>query len=306
MTCTNFDDLRELANRATSVRLSVAGGDDPRVLEAVEIALKDGLVSEVFISGDPNAIRVGLDAELQDAVEVLPASSAAECAALAVSVIRDGEADVLMKGRVDSASYLRAIVDRDTGIRQSSVLSNVTVAEMPSYPKFLAATDNGIVPAPDLDQKRQIIKNTKALYRGFGIETVKVAALAATEKPTEAIPATVDAATLSQESRDGKFPGFVIDGPFAYDVAISSKAARIKGLESSPVAGETDLILFSNIEAANSVAKAWKLHGQAKTGSLVLGASAPVLLNSRSDDAERRIYGLLLAIAAKAGAGAGQ
>jgi len=302
MTCRSFDDLRALASGAAPIRLSVAGGDDPRILEAVEVALRDGLVSEVFISGDPHQIRIGLDSELQDAVEVLPAGSAAECAALAVSVIKDGLADVLMKGRVDSASYLRAIVNRETGIRRSSVLSNVTVAEMPSYPKFLAATDNGIVPAPDLEQKRQIITNTRDLYRGFGVEQVKVAALAATEKPTEAIPATVDAATLAQESRDGLFPGFVVDGPFAYDVAISSKAARIKGLESSPIAGDSDLILFSNIEAANSVAKAWKLHGQAKTGSLVLGASAPVLLNSRSDDAERRIYGLLLAIAAKAGA----
>lgn len=298
---TSFAEMRHAAASGTPMRIAVAGGNDANVIEAVVLALQGQLASGAVISGDAAIIAEHLPLDLREQVEIIPSDTAAECAQAAVAQVRSGAADVLMKGHVDSTSYLRAVVNRETGIRQGSVLSNVTVAEMPSYPKLLAATDNGIVPLPDLDQKRQMILNTAPLYRGFGIETARVAALAATEKQSGALPATGQAASLRDEAADGKLPGFLVDGPFGYDVAVSAKAAATKGLEASPVAGNTDLLLFSNIDAANAVAKAWKFHGQAETGSVVLGATVPVLLNSRSDGADRRVNALLLAAMVNSG-----
>lgn len=296
-----FAEMRHIATKSDPLCIAVAGGNDRNVIDAVILALRGNLASAAVITGDAAAIASQLPADLRGKVDIRNAFSATECANAAVAAVRRDEADVLMKGHVDSTSFLRAIVNRSNGIRQSVVLSNVTVAEMPSYPKLLSATDNGIVPLPDREQKRQMILNTAPLYRGLGIETAKVAALAATEKKSEALPATIEADFLRQESALGRMPGFIVDGPFGYDAAVSTAAALKKGLDSSPVAGDADLLLFSNIDAANAVAKAWKFHGQADTGSIVLGATVPVLLNSRSDKAERRINALLLAAIVKKG-----
>lgn len=301
MPVSGFADLLTAAKTTGSGCLSVAGGNDPEVMKAVVMALDEGLVSCAIVTGDAAVIKAGLSAAAFQKITLINATDAGTCAKLAVEAVRNGDADILMKGHVDSTSYLRAIVNRETGIRKGGALSNVTVAEMPSYPKLIAATDNGIIPAPTLEQKREIILNTAPLFRGLDVKTVKVAALAATEKVSNAIPATVDAATLASESKNGQFPGFIIDGPFGYDVAVSKAAAVSKNLESSKVAGDSDLLLFSSIDAANAVAKAWKFHGQAQTGSIVLGAKVPVLLNSRSDGVGRRINALLLALAVRAG-----
>ncbi|WP_281855957.1 phosphate acyltransferase [Litoreibacter halocynthiae] len=297
----SFADLYALAINQGTQGLSVAGGDDPEVMKAIVAALRDGLVGRVAVTGNAQVIKESLPEDLLAKTEIIEATGAVECATLAVEAVRTGNAGILMKGHVDSTSYLRAIVNRDTGIRAGGVLSNVTIAEMPSYPKFLAATDNGIIPAPTLAQKRQIILNTAPLFRGLGVDCVKVAALAATEKVTVGNPATEDAARLATESSEGEFPGFIIEGPFGYDVAVSKAAAKAKKLSASQVAGEADLLLFPTIDAANAVAKSWKFHGQAQTGSIVLGAQVPVLLNSRSDSVERRINALLLALAVSNG-----
>ncbi|HVL22321.1 MAG TPA: phosphate acyltransferase, partial [Amaricoccus sp.] len=220
---------------------------------------------------------------------------------------RAGAADLLAKGRIDSAAYLRAILARATGIRagdgdgDGGVLSTLTLAEMPSVPRLLGATDTGILPLPTLAEKRAILGNARPLFVGLGLAEVRVAAIAASEKVAAAQPATVDAAALAAESRAGGLPGLIVDGPFGYDVALSPQAAAAKGLAASPVAGRADLILFPNLEAGNATLKAWKLHGAAQTASLVIGATVPVLLNSRADGAPQRRLGLLLAQALLAG-----
>ena len=297
----DFADLNAWAINHGTHCLSVAGGNDPEVLKAIVTALSNGLVARVIVTGRADGIKAGLPANLLDKVEIIDATDATECAIRAVKAVREGSAGILMKGHVDSRSYLRAIVNRETGIRAGDVLSNITVAEMPSYPKFLAATDNGIIPLPTLEQKRQIILNTAPLFRGLGVDCVKVAVLAATEKVTEGNASTEDAASLTNESRLGGFPGFVVEGPFGYDVAVSKAAAETKKLGTFRVAGDADLLTFPTIDAANAVAKSWKFHGQAQTGSIVLGAQVPVLLNSRSDSVERRINALLLALAVRSG-----
>ncbi len=293
-----FDGLKARVAALSPVRLVVAGGNDPGVLQSVVRAIEVGMVETAIISGDPVEMASLVPDHVASRITLTGATSVADCATIAVAAVRDGHADILMKGHVDSTSYLRAVVNRDTGIRGDGVLSNVTVAAMASYPKLLVATDNGIIPAPNLEQKRQIILNTRDLFTGLGVDTIKVAAVAATEKVSDALPATTDARRLADESTGGNLPGFVVDGPFGYDVAVSAEAARKKGLGSSAVAGDADLILFPSIEAANAVAKSWKLHGDAETGSIVLGAQVPILLNSRSDGVARRLNALALAIVA--------
>ncbi len=301
MVIRNFQTLRRAMAARAPLHLAVAGGDDGAVIAGVVAGFEAGLVASAVISGQGDAIRAALPQGLRDRVRLLPADTPEACARAAVAELRAGRAQVLMKGHVDSAAYLRAVVDRDTGIRGAGVLSNLTLAEMPSVPRLIGATDNGIVPAPTLEQKRAILRNALPLFRGLGLEQVRVAAIAASEKVSERQPATVDAAALAAEARAGALPGLIVDGPFGYDVALSADAARAKGLGASPVAGQADLILFPNIESANATAKAWKLHGQAQTGSLVLGATAPVLLNSRADGPERRVIGLVMAQCVLAG-----
>lgn len=297
MAIRGFDTLRDMARARPAVRLVVAGGEAADVAAAVTLLIADGLVNSAIVTGDPGRMAAHFPSPLPRGITFRAADDAPSCARTAVALIRDGFGEVLMKGHVDSTSYLRAVVDRETGLRTGGALSNVTVAEMPSLGRLIAATDNGILPCPSLDQKRRIVTNTAALFRGLGIAPVRVAAVCATEKVSDALPATMDADALARESAEGLFNGFRIGGPMGYDVAISAEAAQRKGLESMPAAGAADLLLFPTIDAANAVAKAWKFHGQARTGSIVLGARVPILLNSRSDSAERRVNAMLLAAA---------
>ncbi|MEH7829811.1 phosphate acyltransferase [Gemmobacter denitrificans] len=284
------------------LRPAVAGADDAATLTALADALGTGRISGAVLVGDAEAITRLLPQSLDGKVVILPARDATEAAALAVAAIRAGEADVLVKGSVDSAAYLRAVVAREAGLRASDVLSNVTLAEMPSLPRLIGATDNGIVVLPTLEQKRAILRNAVPLFAGLGVSPLRVAAIAASEKVHPSQPATTDAAALRDEWAMGS-GSVLVDGPFGYDVALSSAAAAKKGFAASLVAGQADLILFPSIEAGNATVKAWKLHGQARTASIVMGARVPVLLNSRADGPEQRRFGLLLAAAVLAGQG---
>lgn len=283
------------------VTVAVAGGNNHRVLLAIVQAFSDKLLSNAIITGDRSFIEKRLPEEFASSIQVISSDTSERACSLAVEVVRKGDAEILIKGNVDSTSYLRAIVDRQNGIRQYPVLSNITIADMPSFPKLLGLTDNGIVPIPDLKKKKHIIENTRHLYRGLGIAPVKVVAVAATEKISSKLVSTTDAAKLADLSGRGKIPGFIVDGPYGYDVAVNRAAAKSKHLDGSPVAGAADLLLFPNIDSANAVAKSWKYHGKADCGSIVLGASVPVLLNSRSDNASKRLNALMLAVVERLG-----
>lgn len=303
MVIRSFSELEAALAKAPPLRPAVAGAEDAATMSALIAAMTAGLVADAVVTGDAAAIRALLPGGLERRFHVLHADSPAEAAGLAVAAIRDGAANLLVKGSVDSAAYLRAVVARETGLRASEVLSNVTLAEMPSVPRLIGATDNGIVPLPTLAQKRAIIANAVPLFRGLGIAPLRVAAIAASEKVHPGQPATTDAAALRDEAAQGVLGAVLVDGPFGYDVALSPAAAVKKGFHASAVAGQADLILFPTIEAGNATVKAWKLHGQARTASIVMGAQVPVLLNSRADGAEQRRLGLLLAAAMHAGQG---
>lgn len=291
----SFAQMRAAVQSAPPIRLVVAGGEAPEIAKAICTLLQDGLISSALVTGREKEMVDLFPAQLPRGLEFLLAEDDETCARLAIEAIREGRGNVLMKGHISSTPYLRAVVDRERGLRGNGVLSNATVAQMPSMDRLLVATDNGILPHPDLGQKRQIVLNTMPLFRGLGIFPVRVAAVCASEKVSGTLPATLDAQALARECASGLLEGFEIGGPMGYDVAVSNEAALSKGLAHMPGAGDANLLLFSNIDAANAVAKSWKYHGAAKTGSIVLGATVPVLLNSRSDSAERRVNALLLA-----------
>ena len=305
MVIRSFAELERALIGRVVLRPAVAAAEDADVIAALVQAMDAGLVAEAVLTGDPERIAALLPRSHAARCHILPAADAAEAAARAVAAIRSGAANLLVKGHLDSAVYLRAVVARETGLRGAGVLSNLTLAEMPSVPRLVGATDNGILPLPTLEQKRAILANAVPLFAGLGVTPLRVAAIAASEKVSAGQPATVDAAALRDDSCAGHLPGLLVDGPFGYDVALSPRAAARKGLDGSEVAGRADLILFPSIEAGNATVKAWKLHGQARTGSIVLGARVPVLLNSRADGAEQRRLGLLLAATVLAGQAVG-
>ncbi|WP_432474199.1 phosphate acyltransferase [Amphritea sp. HPY] len=297
MAIRNFSELKQAALATDPITIAVASAEKEEVLLSVAAAREEGLINRAILTGDSEKIaqladQLKLDCSSFDIREAVDYTAAATQAVQAVSA---GEADVLVKGALDSSYYFRAILNREWGLRASTVLSNVTVFELASYHKLLTITDNAIILNPDLEQKRAIIENTRPLFRALGVAQAKVGIVAAIEKENPAMPATVDAVTLRNDNRAGQQQGFMIDGPFGYDACICNDSARKKGITDSEVCGDPDLLLMPNMEAANILGKAYKYHGGADSGGLVLGAKVPVVLNSRSDSAGRRLNSMLLA-----------
>lgn len=293
----NFEHIKKKAEGLNPVRIAVAAAENRDVIDGVIYAMDAGIVVDPVLTGD----KVKIESILKDAgarlslYDIRNASGHADAAVLAVNAVKKGEAQILIKGKLDTIYYLKAILDSDNGIRQSAVLSNLTLFEMDSYHKLLAVTDNAIIPFPTLEEKKSIIENTKILWDALEIEMPKVAVLAAIEVINPKMEATVDASCLCVMAERGQIKGFEIDGPLSYDTAINAKAAAGKKLGRSQVAGDPDLLLMPNLESANMIGKSYKFHGNADSGGLVMGASVPVVLNSRSDDAHRRFNSITMA-----------
>ncbi|MCJ7651758.1 MAG: phosphate butyryltransferase [Candidatus Lokiarchaeota archaeon] len=279
------------------MRVVVAAAEDERVIGGIKLAKELGIVKFPILTGELKKITEIIQSLEEDINEydIRETSDDSEAARLAVSTINNNEAQILVKGRLETVYYLKAILDKENGIRASEVLSNLTMFEMESYHKFIAVTDNAIIPFPTLLEKKVIIENTKPLWTSLGINKPKVAVLAAIELVNPKMEATVDAACLAKMAERGQIKGFSVDGPLSYDIAINLTCARVKHITNSLVAGDPDLLLLPNLEAANILGKSYKFHGKAESGGLILGAKVPVVLNSRSDSSERRLNSILMA-----------
>jgi len=297
MSITNFDELIRLVTGYSPVPVSVAGGADSMVVASLKLGHDLGFIGRCFLTGPEDDVRRIIEESGDDnsLYEVLPASSDSEMSKQAVRAVRENGAEILVKGCVKSEAYIRAILDSETGIKASSVLSNLSLFQMPSLSKFLAITDNAILINPDLREKAAVIKNTAPLWNALGIHPVRVAALAAVETVNPAMQATVDAAALAVMSSRGQLPGFIVEGPLGYDAAICTECAATKKLEHSEVCGRPDMILAPNLETANSLGKSYKFHGGAVWGGLVFGATVPAVLNSRSDNDVNRLNSMAMA-----------
>ncbi|MGN4559316.1 phosphate butyryltransferase [Bacillus cereus group sp. MYBK5-2] len=278
--------------------VAVAVAEDHEVIEAVAKAIKLQL-AQFRLYGNQEKIMGMLEEhglQTSEHVEVIAAMSSAEAAELSVKAVRNGEADVLMKGNIPTANILKAVLNKEWGLRKGSVLSHVAAFEVPNYNRLIFVTDAAMNIAPDVTQKAAIIQNIVEVAQAIGIDLPKVAPIAAVEVVNPAMQATIDAAMLTQMNRRGQIKDCIVDGPLALDNAVSQIAAEHKGIVSD-VAGKADILLVPTIEAGNVLYKSLVYFADAKVGAMIAGAKAPIVLTSRADSAETKVYSLALAVA---------
>ncbi|AEA17842.1 MULTISPECIES: phosphate butyryltransferase [Bacillus] len=278
--------------------VAVAVAEDHEVIEAVAKAIKLQLAQFRLYGNQEKIMGMLQEHGLQTSehVEVIAAMSNAEAAELSVKSVRNGEADVLMKGNIPTANILKAVLNKEWGLRKGSVLSHVAAFEVLNYDRLIFVTDAAMNIAPDVTQKAAIIQNTVEVARAIGIDLPKVAPIAAVEVVNPAMQATIDAAMLTQMNRRGQIKDCIVDGPLALDNAVSQIAAEHKGIVSD-VAGKADILLVPTIEAGNVLYKSLVYFADAKVGAMIAGAKAPIVLTSRADSAETKVYSLALAVA---------
>ncbi|EJS06617.1 MULTISPECIES: phosphate butyryltransferase [Bacillus] len=278
--------------------VAVAVAEDHEVIEAVAKAIKLQLAQFRLYGNQEKIIGMLQEYGLQTSehIEVIAAASSAEAAELSVKSVSNGEADVLMKGNIPTANILKAVLNKEWGLRKGSVLSHVAAFEVPNYDRLIFVTDAAMNIAPDVTQKAAIIQNTVEVAQAIGIDLPKVAPIAAVEVVNPAMQATIDAAMLTQMNRRGQIKNCVVDGPLALDNAVSQIAAEHKGIVSD-VAGKADILLVPTIEAGNVLYKSLVYFANAKVGAMIAGAKAPIVLTSRADSAETKVYSLALAVA---------
>jgi phosphate butyryltransferase len=216
-------------------------------------------------------------------------------AEMAVALVRAGDADLLLKGAVSTPELIRAVLDRESGLRSGRLLSDVFLIEYgsPGPARLVGITDGGVTPVPDLEQKEAILRNAVHVFHSLGVDEPRVAVLSGTEKPTPKLPGSMDAARLAAMHQAGAIQQCVVDGPLAMDLALSAEAAALKGVE-SPVAGRADILLFPTLEAANITAKAIQYWTSQDPGHVVVGATSPVLIPSRAESARARLNAIAL------------
>ena len=294
-----FEELVEkLKASARAVRMAVAAAGDEHTIEAVLNARKEGIVSPILV-GDKALIEAALAkfGATVPAEDIYDVPDIAESAKYAVQLVREGKANLLMKGKLDTSVMLRPVVNKETGIGKGSVMSHFTAFEVPSYHKLLVPVDGGMVTYPTLEQKKAIIENTVGALRAMGYDEVKVGVLACVEKLNPKMPETVDADALKQMNLRGEITGCIVEGPISYDCAVSKEIADFKGFN-SPVAGDVDVLIAPNIHAGNIMGKMLACTAGAKMAGFIVGAQVPIVLTSRGSTPLEKYNSIAIAAAA--------
>jgi phosphate butyryltransferase len=295
-----FEELRQCARMLGPKRVGVVVADDEVALLAASATLDLGLAIPVLIGNEPKVrdrIRaIGLR-DLAAKAEFMEAPDWRTAAALATQLARDAKLDILLKGHLRTDELLRAVLDKQAGLRTGRLLSDVMLYEdtLAGYRRLVGVTDGGLNVAPDLEQKKQILLNALDVMHAIGIERPKMAIMSATEAVTESLPSTVDAAALTEMAKLGGFGDCELYGPLALDNALLESAAKEKGI-TSPVAGHADCMVVPNIESGNLLGKAVKYLGGSQCGHVVLGAKVPVLIPSRVESVDDKINSVALGV----------
>jgi phosphotransacetylase len=292
-----LDDLVARAKECAPIRVAVVAADQGLVLQTVQEAVTLGLI-EPRLVGDPDAILACAEAARVeiDPDTIVTAESDTEAARTGVDLVRNGDADTVMKGHIHTDAFMRTLLDTERGLRlPGQRVSHVFMVDIPAYPKLLAITDAAINITPDLNAKAQILQNAIALLRLLGIEIPKAAVLSAVETVNPSIVSTLDAACLALMAKRGQIASAIVDGPMAFDNAISADAAREKGIVSE-VAGDVDILLVPDLVSGNILAKNLEYLAGATAAGIVLGLSAPVVLSSRADPPAARLAALALTV----------
>ena len=292
----SFNEIVEKARQSGPKRIAVACAQDADVLKSVDMANVAGIADATLV-GDREAIidickKLDIDYNKYDIVDEPDNQLAAMAAAKLVS---DKKADILMKGLVDTSVVLKAVLNKELSLRTGNPISHAAVVEIPGYDRLMFVTDAAMNISPDLNAKAAIIRNTVKLANALYIDMPKVGVVCAKEKVDEKMPATLDAQSLVEMNRSGEIDGCIVGGPFALDNAVSEEAAHHKGIK-DPIAGKCDILLMPDIEAGNVLYKAISYFSKSKIAGIILGASKPIVLTSRADSEETKMYSIALAV----------
>ncbi len=277
--------------------LVVAAGEDPHTIEAVNRAVDEKIVKAVLVGDADKAKKVAEEHNIDvSKFKLVDVKDKKEAVKTAVTMVRNGEGDVLMKGLVDTAVYMRGILNKEWGLLPpGKVLSHVTVVEFPTYDRLLIVSDVAVIILPDLNQKVQMLNYCIEVANALGIEQPKAAIISAVEKVNPKMPSSVDAALIAKMAERGQIKGAIVDGPLALDLAVDKESAEIKGVK-SPVVGEADILIFPNIETANVFFKTATKIAKGNIAAMVAGAMRPAVLTSRGDSEESKFYSIALAL----------
>jgi len=292
----NFEEILKLAKKNGPKKISVAFAQDEEVLKAVKAAVNENICIPILV-GDKEKIEEiskEINFDLSN-IEIIDERDPNEAARKAVALVSSGKTDIVMKGLLDTSIILKAVLDKEIGLRTGNILSHAAVFSIEKYHKLLIITDAAMNIAPNADEKRQILENTLKLAYSLGIENPKVAAICAKEKVSSKMQATLDAQELVNMQHDGKITGCIIEGPYALDNAISKESAQIKGIDGK-VAGDADILLMPNIEAGNVLYKSLTYFSDTENAAIVLGAKAPIVLTSRADSDKTKLNSIALAV----------
>jgi phosphate butyryltransferase len=277
--------------------LVAAYANDAHTIQATSLAVDAGIINATLV-GDIETIKKVCAAENIDVNKytLVQESDEIKAVAVAISIVNEGKGDILMKGLCSTDKYMRGILNKETGLMPGgkAVLSHVSVFEVPAYKKLLITSDVAVIPAPDLNQKIALTNYCISVARKLGIETPKVALVAATEQMMPGMQACVDAAIIAKMGDRKQIKNAIIDGPFGLDVAIDEESTTIKKVE-SPVAGDADCLIWPNIETGNAFYKTSTKFANAELAAIVVGAKVPCVLSSRGDSAQTKAYSIALA-----------
>lgn len=295
----NFQELiAKVQNNDSKKRVAVAAAHDEHTLEAVFRAAKDKLVEPVLI-GDKEKIKKilkNLNVEF-DEDSIISTNSDQEAAEKTVELINENKADFIMKGKLQTADLLKAVVNKEKGLRTGKVMSHVAILEVPTYHKLISITDGGMMMYPDVEEKKQIIENAVDVFLAMGYECPKVAVLAAVETVNPKMPETVDADMLKKMNQEGKIKNCLVEGPISVDLTLNKESAEIKGFD-SPVTGDADILIAPNITTGNIMSKAILELAHGKMAGMIVGAKVPVVLTSRGATSEEKYLSLVLSASA--------
>ncbi|WP_092923561.1 bifunctional enoyl-CoA hydratase/phosphate acetyltransferase [Romboutsia hominis] len=289
----DLHDMLDKLKQEEKVILSVAAAEDREVLLAIKDAVNKGVIQPILVGQADKIKSISNDINFKlEGVTIIDSPSMEESAKIAVELVSKEEADFVMKGLLDTSILLKSVLNKEYGLRTESLLSHVMIYQLENYHKLLVLTDGGMNISPEYEQKEKILKNAIQAVKCLGMDNVKVACLAAKEKVNPKMQATVDARLLQEACKEGKFgEGIIVEGPLAFDLAISKEASEVKGFKSE-VSGDTDILLVPNIEVGNGIGKSFTYMANAKSAGIIMGAKAPVVLVSRADSHESKLYSI--------------
>jgi phosphate butyryltransferase len=295
----SFDHLiNKMKSNTIKNNVAVVSAADEHTLEAVIKAKRLGVVEPILIGDKEKIKKILLNlGEIKDGFNIIDKRDDKLAAQKAVELVHEKKANFIMKGKIQTSDLLKAVVDKEKGLRTGNIMSHMAIFEIPSYHKLLFVTDGGMNINPSLDEKKQIVQNSVAALQSMGYEKPNVSVLCAVETVNPKMQETIDARDLKLMAKNKEIDNCIIEGPISYDLMMSKESATIKGFE-SPVIGNTDIVLVPNIATGNILGKALMFSAGAKMAGIILGSKVPIVLTSRGSTSEEKFLSIVISASA--------